>query len=401
MRKPSPLLTIILFGNFWTKAASMLSLPFLAIYLSTHTALSAGWIGFVVGCQPFAACMAGFWGGYLSDHFGRQKILLLSLAASSLVYFGFFWVAALPFLTLYKIIFFSILNLANGLFASFFPPVSQALISDNCMTVEEKTKFLHARYMAANIGAAIGPVAGAYAGISAGNKAFFLTSILYTLYTLFTYIVIKKHTVNNTASTHRPGLAESISVVLKDKKFSLLILASILFSMAYSQISSNLSLVIEHSFVNGVVFFSWMCALNGISVVVMQPIFYFLTKELEPKKTIFLGNAIFAVTCFIIVFFAISKLSIVLFFLLITIGEVLVVPTQSVLTDLFAPEEKRGLYFGASTLRNLGNSFGPIIGGLSLQFFGNSAVFILMGLLTVLSALLNKNSISRITHENQ
>ncbi|PIR11346.1 MAG: hypothetical protein COV52_04395 [Gammaproteobacteria bacterium CG11_big_fil_rev_8_21_14_0_20_46_22] len=391
IRKVSPFIVIILFGNFWTKAASMLSLPFLAIYLSAHTTLSAGWIGFIVGCQPFAACLAGFWGGHLSDYFGRHRIILISLVMSAVVYFVFYLATMVNTASIDKVVIFSVLNFFNGLFSSFFSPVSQALISDNC-EAQEKIKFLHARYLVANIGAAMGPVIGAYIGASGGRVAFLLSAILFLIYTVFVVLVIRKIKSSKKPNGSYKSLWASIKLVINHKKFSLFVLSAIFFSMAYAQITSNFSLILERSFVDGVRFFSWMCALNGLAVVAFQPLMYMATKNLSPRKVVFWGNLIFSMSCLLMALLPIYKSLIIVFMLAITLGEVLVVPTQSVMTDLFAPEDKRGLFFGAASLRQMGASFGPFAGGLAFQFFGHTAVFLLMTVLTIFSAFLNRRA---------
>ncbi len=87
------LLCTVLFGILWTKAASLLCMPFLTLYLFKHTQLSITSIGLVVGLQPLALCFGSVIGGYISDNFKRHIILMLSLFISSLVYLGFYFTA--------------------------------------------------------------------------------------------------------------------------------------------------------------------------------------------------------------------------------------------------------------------------------------------------------------------
>jgi MFS family permease len=135
-----------------------------------------------------------------------------------------------------------------------------------------------------------------------------------------------------------------------------------------------------------------MYSLNAVIVVLLQPFSYMLTSKREPYKVIFWGNAIFVMACLITFLFPFSKSLFVFFIIMITVGEVLVVPTQSVLTDLLAPPEQRGLYFGAATLRQAGSAAGPMLGGFALEKFGQSAVFLLMMMLNLGSALLNRHA---------
>ena len=61
------------------RAASSMSLPFLAIYLAKHSTMSPGLIGIVIGMGALAGTFGGFIGGTLSDRFGRRVIMLAAL----------------------------------------------------------------------------------------------------------------------------------------------------------------------------------------------------------------------------------------------------------------------------------------------------------------------------------
>ena len=68
-------------------------------------------IGLVVGAQPLAAVGAG---GHLSDRFGRQQILFVSLIGSALAYFGFFLAAKSLTGGTYTWLCFALLNMSAG-----------------------------------------------------------------------------------------------------------------------------------------------------------------------------------------------------------------------------------------------------------------------------------------------
>jgi MFS family permease len=378
----------LFFGSFWTKAASMLSLPFLAIYLFQNTHFAPWLIGFIIGCQPFSGCISGFFGGYFSDHFDRIQLIILSLLISTTVYFGFYFTAALNFRETDKVILFCIFNLINGLSSSIYSPISQAIISD-LTSPDNKVKSLQMRYMCLNTGAAIGPVIGAYAGVASGEYAFFLTAILYAIFSTIFWLGLKNKIPMKSKVSEKIKVLSSIKLLIQDRKFTIFIISSIFFTAAYSQIESNLSLVIKSSFTNGIIFFSWMLSLNAAAVVIMQPPVYWFVRNLTPKKVVFIGSLIFSITCMMAFSLHPSKSLYVFFILLITLGEVLVIPTQSVITDSLAPAGKQGLYFGASTLRQLGYGIGPILGGLTLQIFSGHFIFLLMFILVILSSFLD------------
>ena len=62
-----PIVHTLILGTVMARAASSMSLPFLAIYLARHTSMSAVMIGIVIGMGSLAGTIGGFIGGTLSD----------------------------------------------------------------------------------------------------------------------------------------------------------------------------------------------------------------------------------------------------------------------------------------------------------------------------------------------
>lgn len=371
------LLCAVLLGILWTKAASLLCMPFLTLYLFKHTQLSITSIGLVVGLQPLALCFGSVIGGYISDVFKRHVILVFSLFVSCLVYLGFYFTAKyLVFIP--QMISFAILNLLNGLCSALFSPTARAIISETAQNAEENVKFLHLRYMALNLGAALGPLVGAYAGIAGNIQAFLITSLLY-----FSYMIILIFTLRNYSSEKAiasnsgiTGFVAALKELLKNRLFITLLLSLTIFNILYVQLSSNLALVINKSVIDGTIFFSWMLSLNAILVVILQPVIYFIIKNRNQYLVIAFGFSIMIVCSLLLIFLPIGELSIIFFVVSLTIAELLIFPTSSVLVVEITPEKTRGTAFGAIDLEYLGSAVGPAIGGLLIQCFAINGFFI-------------------------
>nr|WP_250621122.1 MFS transporter [Bacillus subtilis] len=108
-----------------------MSIPFLAIYLTAVQGASASYAGLVIAASSSVGILASFYGGYISDKFGRKNMMLVSIFGWMLVFAGF---AAASNLWVFFVV-----NALNGLCKSLFEPASKALLSD--MT-EEKTRLL-------------------------------------------------------------------------------------------------------------------------------------------------------------------------------------------------------------------------------------------------------------------
>jgi len=168
-----PIVHVLIFGTTLITLTSSMSMPFLAIFLSQSANLDFATIGFIIGIGPLAGTFCGLIGGVLSDFIGRKKLMLLSLIGLSIAFFGFITTT-----NIIGLMFFSILR---GLAQAFFGTVSKALMAD--LTPDSKRyKMFANRYLAMNIGFAVGPMLGTFLGIGGSTIAFVLTSSLYVIY---------------------------------------------------------------------------------------------------------------------------------------------------------------------------------------------------------------------------
>ena len=250
------LLWIVLIGVFWIKASSLLSMPFLTIFLYKNTHLSLVHIGIIVGFQPLALCFGSIFGGYLSDILKRQHIILLSVFIGALVFLGFY-ISAKYLSSNIQIISFGALNLINGIRSALFSPTSRAIISDISKSPQDSIKYLHLRYLALNLGAALGPLLGAYAGIAANTEAFLITGVLYLIYACILLIILNKYLSKSvkieTTNVLSYSFFAAIKYLVNNYLFLSLLFSLIVFNIIYIQLTSNYALIISKNIVNGTI----------------------------------------------------------------------------------------------------------------------------------------------------
>jgi MFS family permease len=379
------ILYIVLAGIFWTKTASLLSIPFLTLFLYKNTTLSITYIGIIVGFQPLALCFGSIVGGYFSDVFNRHTIILSSVTVSCLVYIGFYLTG--KYLTIdHQMVCFALLNLLNGFCSALFSPASRSIISEVAGSAEENIKFLHMRYLALNLGTVVGPLIGGYAGVSGNVQAFLVTAILYFIYTIILLIVLKND--NPLKLTAEEPAAIKFIAALKglvtNHLFLALLISSMIFNIIYVQLTSNLALIINKNIVNGTLFFSWMLSLNAILVITLQPIIYFIVRNHSQRKIILYGYIIILLSSLTLVNIPIGKLTIIFFVISLTIAEILIFPTGSILVTEITPAEYRGTAFGAIDFEYFGSAIGSAIGGVVIQNFASQRFFSVMLLLSIL-----------------
>lgn len=374
-----PIVHTLILGTVMARAASSMSLPFLAIYLAKHSDMSPGLIGIVIGMGALAGTFGGFIGGTLSDRFGRRVIMLAALFGWGFVFLGF-GVVKLPVL-------FMLLNMLNGLCRSFYEPVSQALMAD--LTEPSKRREVFSlRYMAINVGVAVGPLLGAFFATMNGSLPFLLTGIIYLIYGVTLYALLIKFGIKKIEGEKKSIVTfrSAVGVIRKDMTFRLYIIGGIIGAIGYSQVMVTLSQYLQRDFADGVKMFAILMSANAIVVIAMQIPLGKWAEKYSPLTAIVVGNIMFALGD-IGFAFSHSLTWLIISMGIFTFGEILNYPAANMLIDKLAPEHMRGTYYGAQTLTNIGHFMGPWIGGLLLVSYGGSTLFLVIAILSMIGSI--------------
>ncbi|MEH7504860.1 MFS transporter [Neobacillus drentensis] len=369
-----PIVWVLLIGTVLSRGSAFMTLPFLSIYLSRHMELSPIVIGLTVGMSPLMATVGGFIGGHLSDRFGRKPIMLTALFALACVYYGFTLATGQGW--------FILLNALNGLCTSFFEPTSQALMAD-LTDKEKRMKVYSLRYTAMNIGASVGPLIGAYLANTSAKLSFAITGTTYLFYALALVFLMKKLVLPQTGQSKRVvSFGDAFNIIRTDKALRYLIIGIILVNIGYVQIDSNLPQILEGTIENGIVIFSTLITINAVMVVFLQMPISHVAEKFRLMQVMVVG-AVFMAAGLVAFSFVNGWVPAILAIVLLTIGEILIFPSNSMMIDQLAPEHLRGIYFGAAQFRKIGNFLGPIFGGYLLSQFQGQIMFWVIALTTL------------------
>ena len=387
----------LIVGDGAVKVASMMSLPFLALFLSKNTALPAWAIGVIIGLSPLAQIFGGFFAGQLSDRMGRLPLFIGSCVGLSLASLGFYLAASLAQGTA-QFVAFAALSLALGLLSAVNGTLNQALLSD-WTRPEQRAYAYHWRYTAINLGAALGPAIGARVGLSSSAEAFLLTAVFYALFLVaFLFVLKKRPRETFDALSVRPTLKESLQALGRDRKLFYFILAGVLFNLGYCQMESTLSQHLVKTVDGGLQLFSNLLITNCLTVVVFQLFSYRFVQKIGMSRSLFGGSLAMALGFFVFAFAGQTPALYFLAMFIATVGEVFVFGPSSAFLDQLAPDHLRGTYFGAANFKRLGASLGPVLGGFLLDTGGGMLLFLTMTLVALASAGLQRHgeSISRL-----
>ena len=370
-----PLVWIILCGTIFTRIASFMTMPFLAIYLHNEMAASPLLIGLTLGVAPLCATFGGFIGGFLTDKFGRRVVIISTVFVWSAVFVGFALATIAPI--------FVLLNAINGLCRSFFEPGTQALMID--FTEDNKKRRLFSvRYTAINIAAVIGPLIGVMISkLSSPAVPFIITASMYALYGLFLIFVLNKYEMRQKLLVKGQSILHIFQVMLADRKLLLFLAGGVLISVGYSQFDSTLPQFIQMNIEDGVELFSILIAFNAAIVLLLQLPISIITEKISIMKSLIIGIVFFAIG---LMFFGLAEtnFTFIVAMTVFTIGEIFAFPMMNAIIEEIAPETQKATYLGASQFKNIGGFIGPLFGGWLLIHF-EAQLFFVMAVAVLLS----------------
>ncbi|WP_226704206.1 MFS transporter [Microbulbifer elongatus] len=380
-----PLIWIVLLGSFFGRGTYFMVWPFLAILLYEKFALGPGAIGVILSVSAMASAVLGFYVGSLSDRYGRRSILIIGTAINALA----FLILALAESLATFVVSITLCSIGRAIWE---PPAS-ALFGDLIRDVKSRELALQFRYFLINVGAALGPIIGVWAGISAQQSTFGLTALSYFLLCLgfvwaFRYSVAgresvaQKRTVTNFSGTLR--------VLRQDRIFLVVVMANILTLFIYAHFDTSLVQYLTRMQTPALVgLISSMILINALTIVFLQFPLMRVMRGLCVNNRMTVGVLILAMGQ---VWFALNPVHWIYGWLgatfVVSVAEAILFPTMSIQIDRMAPSNLRGSYFGASSFYSFGWSSAPLVGGFVIEWFGGStlywSMFFLCGVVLIL-----------------
>ncbi|MEW4369446.1 MDR family MFS transporter [Paenibacillus kandeliae] len=352
----------------FARMSTSMSLPFLAIYLTTTLGATPTATGVTVAVSSLVGVFASFYGGYVSDKIGRQRVMLIAIGCWTLVFIAFAGATAVWM--------FFVLNMLNGICRSLFEPASRALLSE-VTPPDQKVLVFNLRYTAVNLGIVVGPLIGVWMGSSSSGLAFLVAGGVYLVYSLILMLQFRRyrhlaiHSSSQTAATMT--MRKAVQAVYQDSVFRYVLLGMIFAVLGYGHLNSTLpqymALLPNLSTGEGSRWFAYMLTLNAITVLVIQYPLIGYVSRFSPAVSLITGNVL---VCMGLVLYGMCE-SLVAFLVvtvLFTIGEVLLFTMIDVFIDAIARPEWKGTYFGTMGFNNLGNVLAPIMGGMLLDHWG-------------------------------
>ncbi len=379
MRQRIPgIVWLLIAGDGFASAFRFLVMPFLALYMHAVTGADPAVVGAVIGLGAASNLVASFLLGPLSDRIGRKPSLIWGTVLQV--------VALAGFAVAHSLVVFALLQVVSGMIWALQGPAYMALLTD--LTPEGyRTRVFGFNYWAVNIGAAIGPIAGAMIGAGHAAMPFLLAAASQVLLAIALVIYIPATTGERPTGVSGRESLRHMGQGLRHHVLFWAFVGTFLTSLAYSQIETNLAQYLGMTYAHGAQLYAYVIAANAVTVVLLQP-FLGRWQEDRPMLLGFAGGSIvyaLANALFILAVAPWAWIGINAFF---TIGEVLLAPVGQTIIARYAPADQRATYFALQNIVfGLAFAVGPSLGGFALSAGGKFGLFGAMSLVNVLALL--------------
>ena len=369
--------------------------PFFALYITEKFGVGMTEAGLVLGLFAIAGLFGQMIGGALTDKFGRRKLIIFGLVFSALstLTLGFInnFTALIP------------LAIGIGLLSDIAGPAHGAMIADILPEHQRQEGFGILRVVG-NLAWIIGPTIGGFVAGKSFLALFIIDAIISCVVAFLFYLLIPE-----TMPESQPGeKPESIFTtfkgyiqVLRNSAFMAFMGAGMLMGLVYQQMYNSLSVYLRDNHGIDPKGYGFLLTASAIVVILFQ---FSMTRWIKKKpafKMMALGT-LFYMLGFSMFGFVGSYWLFVLAIVVITIGEMIVVPTSQTLAVNFAPEDMRGRYMGVFGITwMIPATIGPGAAGVILDNYNPNLLWYIGGVLCAVSALAYYGLHLKIGHRDE
>lgn len=360
---------LVAFGVLLSSAGSSLIWPFQLIYISGKLETPLTTAATLISLSSFIGMLISFIGGSIADRFGRKPLMFLAQAAHGVAYIlmsqadnytGFL----LPMTIM-------------GASMPFYAIGSDAMIADLIPPEKRTTAFSIIR-MTNNAGIAIGPSIGGLLVTKSYTLAFICAAIAMFSYSIILMIFAKETLTKNHVET-RESLLQNISnykLVLSDKLF-LGYVSAITFGMIAPLMMWTLFAVYtKTNFGLSESRYAWLPITNALMCVFVQYFVTMITRRHPAPKMIAIGMFVYGL--------GVGSVTVMNSFwgfwismVILTFGELILIPTGTAFATSRAPDALRGRYMSVYWLTwGLARAMAPLIGGFLNDLISPKAIWL-------------------------
>jgi MFS family permease len=375
----SPKFWVLVGANFIDRIGSTLIFPFFALYVTQHFDVGMTQAGILLAIFSVSGFIGSMFGGALTDKFGRRGMVLFGLVFSAL--------SSVAMGLVNELIVFYGLAVVVGLLSNIAGPARQAMIAD-ILPEEQRSEGFGIMRVVTNLAWIVGPSIG---GLLAA-RSYLLLFVLDAILSLITAVIVYKLIPETKPEATEAQKQESILTTLvgyrqvaADKIYMLFLLVSMFMLIAYQQIYNTLSVYLRDVHDLSTQRYGLLMSLNASLVVILQIWIARRIKQSPPMLMMALGTLFYMVGLTMYGFVANYSLF-VMAMLIITVGEMIVMPVGQTLVANFAPADMRGRYMAIFALGwTIPSAMGPWAAGLIMDNYNPNWVWYAAGIFSAIA----------------
>ena len=372
---------VVVLVAFIDRIGGTLLFPFFSLYITQKFGIGMTQAGIILGAFSAFGLIGSMIGGALTDRFGRRRLILFGLVFSALSTLSLGLANTLA--ALYPLV------VVIGLLSNIAGPAHDAMIAD-ILPEKQRAEGFGILRVVANLAWIIGPTVGGLVAARSFFMLFVIDSVMSCIVAALFYRFIPETKPAVAAEKSTETVWQTVAGyrhVLRDFAFMAFLVASMLMLVVYQQMYNTMPVYFRdvHGFTTSA--YGFFLTTSAITVVLFQFWVTRLIKHRPPFLMMALGTVFYALG-FSMIGFISAYVLFLLASVVITIGEMILMPTSQALAANFAPLEMRGRYmavFGLSWA--IPSMIGPGAGGYILDHFNPNLLWYGGGILCIISAL--------------
>ena len=377
---------LMIVGIVLATAGGSMIWPFLIIYASSKLNMPLSTVVTLISINAGTGLISSLIAGTLADRIGRKVVMNFSLTVNGIAYFLLMYADTYPE--------FAGLMMLVGLSNPLYQVGADAMLAD-MIPAEKRTDAFAINRIANNAAFAMGPAIGGFLATRSYNLAFYAAGIGFLSYSLLLFFRAKETLVLAPQSEPTPaGIAEvfrSYSAVVRDKGFMVFVLAISIGLIAPTMLWILMPVYSKTNFGIPENLYGWIPTTNGLMCVFAQYPIIRITRRYRTLPVLAVGMFIYALGA--------GSVALMTGFwgfwcsmVILTFGELTLVPTASKYVADLAPADLRGRYMSLHWLGwGLARTLAPIIGGYLNDNIAPQAIWVgglLIGLISTLGLIL-------------
>lgn len=386
LSRESWMLSIVMLIN---RSGAMV-MPFMGIYLHKELGYELSDAGIALSFYGIGALVGSWFGGWLTDKIGSFKTQIASLFVCSPLYF------IIPYFQSLTVI--CLLLFSLSIVYETFRPANSVAITRYAKR-ENITRAFSLNRMAINLGFSIGPAVGGFLSAYSFHLLFYINGIACIIaaivFILFFMNRKARNQIGNEYAEEEDG--KIIRSPYTDSQFLLYTLFCSFFAISFFQLLNTLPLFLENEVGLSQKDIGLVMGFSGLVIVLMEmPMVAIAERRLTIVQIMVWGTFITSLS-FLMYTISHSLFSIYFAIMLLSIGEILVLPFMSTVTALRSGPANKGAYMGVNGISmGIGLIVSPYLGTLIAAQYGFMVLWTGTFALLLVTAIGYKYSISRM-----